>query len=376
MSGRPGRTGKFAGPPVVLGPSGAHVEAVDSVTETVVPLAGTGVGESVEQPVEAAPVVEVSVDSAGGQVIPAALATPADPTEINLKQVLIDIARSELSDYPGPKTNWSPSAFAKCDRAMILEHSGRKKNRTTDETALFFWIGHIIHDAVQLAVSKRLPGVIWHELAVKDDKFHVSGKIDSMRLVRMPDGTYEPFFEVYEYKGVRTRAFDFTLPQDSHVLQVAIYLTFPAACPNEVKGMLPKAGLCSICGCTGHHGSLPLPIRGRLAYIGKEDGRIETFTIKNTPELQAAVKAKLLSLQEQYEKFMKTGEMPPKLAKKQVKIKGVPQVYKRGNAKTGVKVGDPKLEDDHRTYNCDYKGQGVCCADKEEKGKTSEEATA
>jgi hypothetical protein len=285
-------------------------------------------------------------------------ATPVDPTEINLKQVLIDIARSELHDYPGPKTNWSPSAFAKCDRAMILEHSGRKKNPTTDETALFFWIGHILHDAVQLAIAKRLPGVIWHEIAVRDDTYHVSGKLDSLRLVKMPDGTYEPFFEVYEYKGVRTRAFDFTLPQDAHVLQVAIYLTFRAPCPS---GRVSH-GACDICDGSG---MLPLPVRGRLAYIGKEDGRIETFTIRNTPELQAAVKAKLLSLQEQYDKFMATGEMPPKLAKKQVKIKGVPQVYKRANAKTGVKVGDPKLEDDHRTYNCDYKGQGVCCADKE-----------
>lgn len=296
-------------------------------------------------------------------------APPAYDAPINLKEVLISIARSELHDYPGPKTNWSPSAFAKCDRAMILEHSGRKKNPITDQTALFFWMGHIIHDAVQKAVATRLPGVVWHEVPVWDQVFHVSGKLDTLRMVRMPDGSLEVFFEVYEYKGVRTRAFDFDLPQDAHVLQVAIYLTFPAPCPTIEFDRFHKvtkphsAGTgCDVCGGAG---VLPLPRRARIAYIGKEDGRIETYTVDNTTVLQEAVKAKLLSLQEQYDVFIRTGVMPEKLPKKQVRIKGVPQVYKRANKKTGVKVGDPKVEDDHRTYNCDYKGQGVCCADKD-----------
>lgn len=291
-----------------------------------------------------------------------------EDTLINLYDVLIAVARADIHpDRPGPRTNWSPSAFGKCDRAMILEHAGVKKNPVTDATALFFWIGHVIHDAVQKAVSARLPGQSWHELVVKSEKYHVSGKLDTLRMVRAKDGGTEVVFDVFEYKSVRTAAFNFPLPQAAHVLQVALYLTFPVACPMKVHfaqgGLLATAEHANECDACSGSGMLPLPRIGRIAYIGKEDGKIETYTVRQSPELQAEVKKKLRSLDFQFNVFMKTGVMPDKLAKKQIKVKGELQFYKK-SGKWG-KAGDPKMEDDYRTFNCDYKGSGKCCADKE-----------
>lgn len=323
--------------------AGAHVEAV-----------GTGAVPGTEgtEPVSAA---------ASQQPVEAA---PADPTIINLYDVLVAVARADLHDYPGVKPNWYPSSFGKCDRAAVLERSGRKKNPTSDESALFFWIGNVIHDAIQKAVSAKLPGVVWHEVPVKDDTFHISGKMDTLRLVKLPDDSYEVLFEVYEYKSVRTNAFHFKMPFESHVLQVALYLTFPARCP--VSGVTGMGALHDpSCGACGGRGVLPLPRRGRIAYIGKEDGMIKAFTVTNSPELREEVYKKLRSLEQQYQAFRKDGTMPDKLGKVPKMIKGVEQFYKVGNKKRGVKKGDPMLTDDHRTYNCDYKGQGVCCADKD-----------
>lgn len=326
---------------------GRHVEAVQSGTGNAESADSAGYGGNAVTP---EPVQQLVED------------TP-DLTLVNLYDVMVAIARADLHEYPGPKPNWYPSSFGKCDRAAVLERAGRTKNRTSDASALFYWIGNVIHKAVQTAIAKRLPGVVWDEVAVKDEEYHISGKMDNLRMLRMPDESFEVLFEVYEYKTVRTNAFNFKMPYDSHVLQCAIYLTFRARCPDpkRVHG-LGEGRVCDVCDGSG---SLPLPRRARIAYIGKEDGRTETYTITNSPELRAKVKSKILSLTEQLEKYQKTGEMPPKLPKVQIKVKGVPQVYKRANKKTGVKVGDPKVEDDHRTYNCDYKGQGICCADKE-----------
>lgn len=336
--------------------NGAHVEAVQS--ESVPSLAKDGgtsrpaSGVSVEQPVEAAPFI----------------------TDVNLYDVLVAIARadSEMDPERHKDGYWHPSSFSKCDRAMVMEHAGRNPNKHSDETVLLFWIGHVIHDAVQKATTKNMPGIIWHEIAVEDETFKVRGHMDSLRMVRMPDDSFEVMFEVYEYKSVRTNAFNFKMPYQSHVLQVALYLTFPVRCPKIAvanaadlsTGGAPHGPACDVCGGSG---VLPLPRRGRIAYIGKEDGMIKTYTVRNDPELREQVYAKLRSLEQQYQTFVATGVLPDKLSKVQTFIKGEPQVYVRGNSKKGIKVGDPKLEDDHRTYNCDYKGQGVCCADKEGK---------
>lgn len=280
--------------------------------------------------------------------------------EKSLKRILIEIARGEeredrQHDY------FYPSSLGQCERRVILEHAGVPGKPMTDQDALFFWIGNVIHDAVQKAISLKLPGQVWNEVHVRDETYKVSGRLDTLRWERK-DGVWR----VYEYKSQRTDAFRFNLPKSDHILQVGIYCTFKIDCPvcvtyvdHDRVAALPDIE-CELCKGTSYVGPATA---GKLAYIGKEDGRIETFDIVPDEELRAAVKQKLMRLQTLSEMYTANESLPDKLPKQQVVVKGVPQFYVRGSKKFGAKPGDPKVKDDYRVKNCPYLGSGKCCGD-------------
>ena len=276
---------------------------------------------------------------------------------MSLANLITQIARAGRREKAeGPAPHWYPSSMGKCPRAVVLSHAGVEGNPIDDETARLFWIGDQFHASVQKSVGEQLPGLVYHEVRLRDEEYKVSGRIDTLR--------YDPEsgeWEVYEYKTVRTRAFEYALPQPAHILQVAIYLTFRADCPECYDQPVDYlSGVCGTCG-NAKVKKLPLPVRARIVYVGKEDGRLAEFVVETSQGLQDAVKAKLVELESLYQHYLSDGTLPPPLPKQPLMVKGVPQVY----VKTGKwgKAGDPKMVPDYRTMWCEYRGTGRCCGD-------------
>ena len=297
--------------------------------------------------------------------------------EKSLKRILIEVAREREDKPPYPRGDkhkhlacgelcifdyFNPSAMGQCERRVILSHFGVEGKGLTDDDVMFFWLGDIIHDAVQMGIAKKLPDQVWNEVGMRDDTYRVSGRLDTLRLV-LTDGV----FGVYEYKTVRTEAFNFKLPKPDAILQVILYQVFKIDCP-ECRGyesMVPQCVMCQNIGMVG-------PAEwGKIAYIDRQEGRIEVYDITVTDELRAAVKQKLMRLQVLAEEYDRNGTLPDKLPKEHITDKkGEPQFYQKSSAKFGFKKGDPKLKDDWRVRNCPYLGSGRCCGDKEKQSQS------
>lgn len=284
-------------------------------------------------------------------------------SETSLKRILIEVARERVTpEHDTPSGYFHPTAMSKCERRVILEHAGVEGNPMSDETALFFWIGNVIHDAVQEGIAKKLSGTVWNEVHMRDETYKVSGRLDTLRLMLVGGEWYV----VYEYKSQRTDAFNYKMPKPDHVLQVLIYCVFPLDCPAcSVYEEWPSrkrewSPTCAICKGSGLVGPAKM---GKLAYIGKEDGRLEVFDITPDNDLKVAVKQKLMRLQVLAEDYAKRRVLPDPLPQEPITDKkGVPQFYVKSSTKFGFKAGDPKMKDDYRVKNCPYEGRG-CCGD-------------
>lgn len=208
--------------------------------------------------------------------------------------------------------------MGQCDRRAVLERAGVEGKPLDDETLRKFWIGEVLHSAIQKVMSEDSEaGVLGHEVPVRDEEYRVSGRADT--LSRTGEGV-----EVIEYKTIDSKAYRYgDLPYGSHIQQVAHYLTFPS--------------------------EYGLPVRARIAYIGKQDGRIEEFMVEADDDLRDAVRTNLVRLQDLLEKYRSAGEMPPPLEA-------------------------PKT--DYRIRFCDYKGTGLCCGDEEWQTAARTDATA
>lgn len=265
------------------------------------------------------------------------------------------------------RENWYPSDIGNCDRKTVLHHAGIPYD-LSDETVRVFWLGDVIHEAVQRGMSRRFPGDIWHEVEVRDATYRFSGRIDSLHrfsVVLPGDG-----LEVFEYKSIKTLAFAHELPKKDNVLQSRSYLIWPPTCPaccraHDHTEPFPHSDKhcdpagCDICGFTG---KLRVPTQTRLFYISKDGHeRPAEFVISADSVESEKIKAMLLDLEAAFQRYLSTGELPPPLPQVPSKIKGVAQTY----VKTGPwgKAGDPKLVDDWHLNYCDYRGTGLCCAE-------------
>jgi len=290
----------------------------------------------------------------------------------SLKSILVAVAREREDRKPYPRGSahkhlacgelcifdyFNPSAMGQCERRVILSHAGVQGKALTDDDVMFFWLGDIIHDAVQRGIAKKLEGQVWNEVGMRENTYRISGRLDTMRLV-----VDEGEFGVYEYKTIRTDAFRYKLPKPDAILQVCLYQMFPLDCPICLgyESMVPKCVMCQNTGVVG-------PAKwAKIAYIGREDGRMEVYDVVIDDELRAAVKQKLMRLQVLAEEFDKNGTLPDKLPKEHIlDKKGQPAFYVKSSAKFGFKKDDPKLKDDYRVQNCPYLGSGRCCGDKD-----------
>lgn len=290
----------------------------------------------------------------------------------SLQRILIEVARDREDRNPLPRGDahkhlacgelctfeyFHPSAIGQCERRVILSHAGVEGKPYDDQTVMFFWLGDIIHDAVQRGIAKKLPGQVWNEVSMRDNIYRVSGRLDTLRLVA-EDGV----FGVYEYKTVRSEAFQYRLPKPDAILQVLLCQIFPVDCPICLgyESMVPQCVMCQNAGVVG-------PAEwGKIAYIDRQEGRMEVYDVTKTPELEAALKQKLMRLQVLAEEYATSGTLPDRLPKIQLTDKdGKPEFYVTTSKKFGYVKGQPKLKDDWRVRNCPYLASGKCCGDRE-----------
>lgn len=232
------------------------------------------------------------------------------------------LREEEENDSHVDEGYWYPSQLGFCDRSAVLQHAGVEEIPHDDRTLRVFYTGRIVHQAIQ---DLHPWEVVGHELRVRNEEYKVSGKIDS--LARLPDGT----LEVQEFKTMNSRSFSYAdLPKKEHLYQIGVYLLWPSS--YEVEP-----------GVWTFH---PVPDRGRLVYISKDDLRVEEYIVTIGPELEGQIKNKLVSLENAYQKYLVDGSLPTPLM----------PVEK-------VSRGKKKIEMAWQTRYCGFRGSGKCCGD-------------
>lgn len=264
----------------------------------------------------------------------------------SITSYLADILKKErdADQRLGEQPAWYPSSIGGCERAAVLSRAGEPKRDIDAITLRKFWIGSELHQSLQEKLEVAMAeekGVkfLGHELSVKDDEFHIAGKVDTLVQV---DGD----IEVWEYKTASSRSFSYSdFPKEDHVLQVGVYLTFPAT-PKPTKGVHDEQVALF---------KYPLPKRARLIYLSKDDARVEEFvidpasaTVGDVP-IHEAVRSLLTSLEAGFQAYKKDGTLPPPTPLYVDKI---------------VK-GKVELKQNWRVTYCDFLGKGKCCGDVE-----------
>ena len=247
------------------------------------------------------------------------------------------------------QTHWYPSSLGKCPREVILKRSGEPETNPPDEQSMRkFWLGEMVHRGLQEAVGATLT-VVGHELRVRDEEYNVSGKLDT--LLKGQDGLI-----VVEYKSMKDYGFRFKpeLPKADHVLQMGVYMTFPAecyACPKvDRPTLMPEVQACDQ--CQGRR-VFDLPDKGILAYYNKNEDTITEFTIEATDELRSGVKAALTEIGDHWKNFLEDGTLPEPL----------PMVPMTESQAKKALPGTLLMKPDWRVRYCSYKNSGRCCGD-------------
>jgi hypothetical protein len=309
----------------------------------------------------------------------------------------------------GPAPAWYASSLGGCDRKAVLRRSGVKGTPFDIRTLRKFWMGDRVHDALkdaveneirQLAIgpvavedpsdpdsaaarfaeleafAKKYAGVrfLGHELSVRDDEYHVAGRVDTAVVLN-------GVVEAWEYKSIASGAFKYNdLPQAAHQLQLGVYLTFPLRCPLKVvhEPAAPDSPLgselppCPTCGGERWKPGFLYPQQGRLIYWSKDDALMDEYIIQATPELKSNVKETLRRLEAAYEAYLANPEnldpvLPLIQDKKKDKKTGkyVPFFYVKdytGKDEVFHPKGSAKMIHDHRcisknnTNPCEYFG--------------------
>jgi hypothetical protein len=283
-------------------------------------------------------------------------------TSQSITELFRQLIRLGRSTEIEARESWYPSDIGKCDRQVVLKHSGFGGGEIDDRTARVFWLGDAIHHSLQIGMSALMPGEVWHEVEVLDTEAKVSGRIDTLY-------TGGPL-QVFEYKSIKSLAFAHTLPKEENVDQCHFYLTFRPTCPkccraHDHRFPFPHSDVhcdspgCDLCEFTG---KLAIPETARLFYVSKDGAEDPLeFVIAGSTVSSEKVLAVISRLQGLYQKYEETGELPPPLAKVPKKVKGQIVTY----LKSGPwgKKGDPQLVEDWRVAYCDYRGSGLCCGD-------------
>jgi hypothetical protein len=286
-----------------------------------------------------------------------------------------------------------------CERKAVLRRAGVQGTPFDIRTLRKFWMGDEVHNALKRAVETEMAKsntleLIGHELSVRDEEYHVAGRVDSVvRVNSVP--------EAWEYKSSASGAFKYgDLPKPEHVLQLGVYLTFPVGvpmalsandqpCPEDPDAALDPTwkprhnsrgpdkygvAMCEYCNAQ-LSGPQPLVIeRGRLIYWSKDDALMQEYIVESTPALRSNVKETLRRLEELFDIYLANPDnIPPVLELKQAtRVTGTGKSRKKEPffyLKPGSwgPAGTAKMEFDHRciskngTNPCEYY-QNACPA--------------
>ena len=242
----------------------------------------------------------------------------------------------------GPQTHWYPSSMGGCDRQALLKRAGEPQPPLDTTSLRTFWMGDTVHAALQGVLDKSMGNgykVLGHELRVRDEEYHVSGRLDT--LLERPDGDTE----LVEWKSIRSTAFKKDLPKPEHVLQLAVYGTFPAS--RDLGEGDEKTTL-----------FYKIPDVGRIVYWSKDDAQVAEYEIVFTAEIRQYVKDSLRRLDNILAEYETNGTLPPPIAGEQVMEDGVEKYFLRG-----PKKGMPVIKESWRIRYCPFKGSGKCCGD-------------
>lgn len=264
----------------------------------------------------------------------------------SITSYLADVLKKERAadQRTGEQPAWYPSSIGGCERAAIFSRLGLPKNELDPITLRKFWVGKELHESLQETLERAMKDdesikFLGHELSIKDDEYHIAGKIDTLVQV---DGD----IEVWEYKTASSRSFSYSdFPKEDNLLQVGVYLSFPVT-PAPPKGVHEEQAALF---------KYPLPKRARLIYLSKDDARVEEYVITSDYEfrgvpLYEAVRNLLTSLEAGFQAFKKDGTLPPPTP-----------LYVEKKVK-----GKVELVKNWRVTYCDFLGTGRCCGDVEE----------
>lgn len=219
---------------------------------------------------------------------------------------------------------WFPSQLGGCDRAAFLAHSGTIPNPKTPAELRNLWLGDQIHKALQANVPFELLGSE-KTARCRSDEFKLSGRLDA--LVRNSDDEVE----VVEFKSVLEKKYNYPLPMEDHVWQVGCYLTFPIwhldpdiardmTIPVEVRYSPHTTEACNlnehdepIGKLCEHYIQHPQPEVARIVYWAKENADMREFFVYPSVELEKKVKGELTRLEETYQAYLISKQLPEPL---------------------------------------------------------------
>lgn len=232
----------------------------------------------------------------------------------------VDAYVAELEEERVPDGFWHPSSISSpCARAAVMSKQGKEPSNPPDErTKRVFRIGHTFHKFVQDAIAK-MDGILIAipEIEVECPVEGIKGTADMLNMYSPNTG-----YELVEIKSIKDAGLNYAIPKPEHVIQTGIY----GHCLREHGG-------------SAADGTEIFPIGGNLkriryVYVGKETMTIREKVVDYTLELEEKAMKRLRSLQ-MYEQL---GELPRAIDEKHW----------------------------FRNY-CQFKGSGMCCADKEKR---------
>lgn len=195
----------------------------------------------------------------------------------------IDAYVDSLHEERAPDGYWHPSSISGCLRQAVYEYRGTAKTNPRDpRSQRVLRVGHVFHDFVQTAIEKTgLVDVFYREVKFTHEGLRLKGSVDG--LVQYSSGEWE----VLEFKTINSNAFRYatrdpdSMPKPAHVIQVTAYL----------KALRE-------CGGIDADGNVVPPLgdrltQARVAYVSKDDLRVEEYDVLWSPVLEADLLSRL-----------------------------------------------------------------------------------
>lgn len=196
-----------------------------------------------------------------------------------------------------PDGFWHPSSISGCARQALYAFTGvPKSNPLSARTKRIFRVGHLLHEFIQDAIrADESVDRFYPEIEIEYPEMRVKGNADG--IIQLKDGTWQ----VLEFKTINSMAFKYGgLPKPEHITQLSTYIWAIRA-----NGATYRDG-----NLMGNIAPLDELDRGRIAYVSKDDLRVEEFNIFYTEEREIELAKKVQELQLHADNETLPGRLP------------------------------------------------------------------